>query len=318
MYFENFPKITYSFKINDNKPDETIIVKDITQNVRFRKEVFDKIKFYDTYKIKDGDTPEMISEKVYGSPEYHWVIMLINQKYNYIDDFAKDAWTIEDTIAQKYGKHRGRAHHFVNSNLQVINGSCTIKLGKTVIGKIRTTPGEVLVYGVKTNFTKDLVVGNKLYTNENVLLGTVDKIIDDELIYLVEICPIAYNNTYKCQIPVQVGMVVSMKTSNIGYVSGYINAVSETDPFLFDVTLTNGSFFVNDFININQFGEDSEKNFLSTNIGSANIISIDYPIGVTLVSYQDNEYTKNENNRELKIIPKADLDQILSEFTDLI
>ena len=83
MYFKQFPTFTYDFTINGKT--EYLLVKDISQNVRVRKEILANITLYDEYDIKDGETPEMIAEKVYGSPLYHWVVMLCNQKYNYID-----------------------------------------------------------------------------------------------------------------------------------------------------------------------------------------------------------------------------------------
>lgn len=394
MYFENFPKITYAFKVSDSNPDETIIVKDITQNVRFRKEVFDRVKFYDTYKIQDGDTPEIISEKIYGNPNYHWIIMLVNQRYDYIDDFAKDSYTIENTIQKKYGSHRNRTYNFKDVNGNVVNGTCLLTIAKPVIGTIRTTENKPEVYGTNTNFTKDLQVGNMLYTkenlfigaiktiisdstlllsenssisyndeykcklpletglasksvigsikvelgsviikgsytyfvkdiqvgnkiltNDNTLIGTVGKVIDDLTIELLRPSQFEYNDTYKCQVPLETGLVISCNTS-LGYVTGYINAV--IDDVTMNVVLTNMSFMKNDNIDIHRYGEDSNGNFTKELLGQARVISVEYPNDINPISFQDNEYTLNELGRELKIIPKADIDQILSEFTDLI
>ena len=33
---------------------------------------------YDTYDIKEGETPESIADSLYDDPELHWVIMLVN------------------------------------------------------------------------------------------------------------------------------------------------------------------------------------------------------------------------------------------------
>ena len=33
---------------------------------------------FDTYDIKNGETPESIAFKLYGDAELHWVVMLIN------------------------------------------------------------------------------------------------------------------------------------------------------------------------------------------------------------------------------------------------
>jgi hypothetical protein len=74
------------------------LVRDITRNVRFRKELFENITLYDEYDVVDGETPEIISEKVYGTPNYHWVIMLLNQNWDYLNDWVKDETTLKSCI----------------------------------------------------------------------------------------------------------------------------------------------------------------------------------------------------------------------------
>lgn len=86
MYFKEFPEFLYDFRYAPHET-KTAIVKDITRNVRFRKEVLSNIAVYDEYDIVDGETPEIIAEKIYGNPEYHWIIMLANQRYDYLTDF---------------------------------------------------------------------------------------------------------------------------------------------------------------------------------------------------------------------------------------
>jgi len=86
MYFKEFPEFLYDFRYGPYET-KTSIVKDITRNVRFRKEVLENITVFDEYDIVDGETPEIIAEKIYGNPEYHWIIMLANQRFDYLTDF---------------------------------------------------------------------------------------------------------------------------------------------------------------------------------------------------------------------------------------
>lgn len=87
MYFKNFPQFLYDFNYDGNKKIKTSVVVDVTRNIRFRKNLLNNIQLFDWYNIVDGETPEIISEKFYGTPEYHWVIMLSNDKYDYRNDF---------------------------------------------------------------------------------------------------------------------------------------------------------------------------------------------------------------------------------------
>ena len=102
MYFKDFPKFLYDFKYDSTNKTKTSVVMDITHNVRFRKEVLENYTLYDEYDIHDGETPEMIAEKVYGNPNYHWIIMLVNQKYDYISDFPLDYAALTASTAKEY------------------------------------------------------------------------------------------------------------------------------------------------------------------------------------------------------------------------
>lgn len=100
-YFSSFPKISYPFLVNGQ--EKNILVTDITTNVRFIQQSLASIQLFDTYSIKDGETPEIISSKFYGTPNYHWIIMLANQRYDYINDFPRSQHQLDKYIDGKYG-----------------------------------------------------------------------------------------------------------------------------------------------------------------------------------------------------------------------
>lgn len=94
---------------------QVLLMTDITHNVRFRKEILSNVTLYDEYDIQDGETPEMIAERVYGNPNYHWVIMLVNERYDYITDFPLSTHNLEQHIISTYGvEHIYDTHHFIN------------------------------------------------------------------------------------------------------------------------------------------------------------------------------------------------------------
>jgi len=101
MYFEKFPKILYDFK--NGTTIEYKVVSDITRNVRVLNEILSNITLYDEYDIRDGDTPEIIADKFYGSPMYHWIVMLTNERYDYVNDFPLPIFELEKHIEDKYG-----------------------------------------------------------------------------------------------------------------------------------------------------------------------------------------------------------------------
>ncbi len=114
-YFKHLPRIIYPFT-----EDKGIEVTDITINARAKEKIVKGIALYDEYDIKDGETPEIISERVYGSPYYHWVIMLINERYDYINDLPLTWTELNQHITEKYGEgNEHDIHHYELDGFQV-------------------------------------------------------------------------------------------------------------------------------------------------------------------------------------------------------
>ena len=149
MYFDNFPTFIYPYNINGKT--EYKLVKDISQNVRVRKEILANVTLYDQYDIRDGETPEIIAEKVYGSPLYHWVIMLCNEKYNYVDDYPLPIYELEKHITDKYGAgNEYDAHHYIDPNGNIVDQNAIDIYGVAVI----TTPVSNYDYEMDLNESK--------------------------------------------------------------------------------------------------------------------------------------------------------------------
>lgn len=121
MYFTDFPKFLYEFNIKNKLTG--IIVKDITRNIRFRRDILSNVLVYDEYDIVDGETPEHIAEKVYGNPQYHWIIMLSNDRYDYIKDFPLTYDVLEKYVFDKYGVDKYATHHYVNSIGSIVDST---------------------------------------------------------------------------------------------------------------------------------------------------------------------------------------------------
>lgn len=86
MYFKDFPQFLYDFNYGSGVT-KTSLVRDITRNIRFRRDILANITLFDEYDVIDGETPEIIAEKFYGTPEYHWVVMLANERFDNNSDF---------------------------------------------------------------------------------------------------------------------------------------------------------------------------------------------------------------------------------------
>lgn len=118
-YFTYFPTIVVDFSERGGDP-KRYLVSDIITNVRAKVELLSNLVTYESYVIQDGETPEMISELYYGSPMYHWVIMLVNDKYDYLNDFPMNQVSLESFVASKY-EDPDAIHHYQTSDGFVVN-----------------------------------------------------------------------------------------------------------------------------------------------------------------------------------------------------
>lgn len=118
-YFQYFPTIVVDFSERGDSPKQ-YLVSDIITNVRAKVELLTNLITYETYSIQDGETPEIISEMYYGSPMYHWVIMLVNDKYDYLNDFPMTQSALEAYVASKY-EDFDAIHHYETSDGFVVN-----------------------------------------------------------------------------------------------------------------------------------------------------------------------------------------------------
>lgn len=99
MYFSAFPKITYS--LDDGKTIQ--IVTDITKRVGFLSEFVKNYSYYDLYDIKDGETPEIVSDLFYNSTFYHWIILHANEIVDPRFDWPLSQENLISYCKQKYG-----------------------------------------------------------------------------------------------------------------------------------------------------------------------------------------------------------------------
>jgi len=74
MYFSSFPIIPYDSVGDGNFK----LVTNLLKRVAVRAKVKANVSIFDTYDVKEGETPEMISDKLYDDPELHWVVLLMN------------------------------------------------------------------------------------------------------------------------------------------------------------------------------------------------------------------------------------------------
>lgn len=100
IYFNKFPLMYYIFDING--VPTTKIVRDITTNVRIRRNVLENMNLFEEYVMDDNETPELVAHNYYGSVLLQWVVMLCNQRYDAVRDFPMSQKSFLKYLDDKY------------------------------------------------------------------------------------------------------------------------------------------------------------------------------------------------------------------------
>ncbi len=98
-YFSAFQKILYSMDDNNLAP---VAVTNILQRSSFLREITENVSYSYEYSIKDGETAEIIADKLYGSADRHWIVLLFNKIVNPFYEFPLDSEMLADHILEKY------------------------------------------------------------------------------------------------------------------------------------------------------------------------------------------------------------------------
>ena len=120
MYFENFPVILYD-SVGDG---QFKIVTNLLKRVGVRSKVKTNVMMFDTYDVKEGETPEIIADKLYDDPELHWIVLLMNNVTDRYHQWPMNNNQFLSYIDDKY-TNQNAVHHY---EISQVSGDTTIKI----------------------------------------------------------------------------------------------------------------------------------------------------------------------------------------------
>ena len=121
MYFDkNFPTIPYDSVGHGTFKD----VKNLLRRVALRTKVKTNTLLYDTYDVKEGETPESIAFNLYDDTELHWVIMLVNDITDRFHDWPMQENQFNAFVNDKYDNINALHHYEITQT----SGDTSIKI----------------------------------------------------------------------------------------------------------------------------------------------------------------------------------------------
>ena len=123
MYFANFPRIPYdNYGTGDFR-----LTPNILKRIAVRANVKTTTSLFDTYDVKEGETPEMIADKLYGNPEFHWVVLMMNDVVDRYHQWPMSRRQFLAHLNDKYTNVDGVHHYEISQS----SGDTNIKINIT-------------------------------------------------------------------------------------------------------------------------------------------------------------------------------------------
>jgi hypothetical protein len=101
MFFKKFPFVKYDFTRRTDKTPTIDILQDISTKVNLFLTADGKEAFCNRLTVNNGELPEHVSYRVYGTPDLAWTIMYINN----LGDVNSE-WCMSDIEVINYAKRR--------------------------------------------------------------------------------------------------------------------------------------------------------------------------------------------------------------------
>ena len=120
MYFQQFPLNVYDAVGNGDYK----VVTDLLSRVALHTKAKSVASLYDTYDVRSGETPEMVAFNVYGDPEYHWVILLVNNITDRYHQWPMNNRQFLAHLAERYD-NVDATHHY---EIYQVSGDTTVKI----------------------------------------------------------------------------------------------------------------------------------------------------------------------------------------------
>lgn len=301
MLFKNYPQITYKIGTKD------ITLVDIFKNISFTN--VDNNKAFDDYYIQDGETPEIVSLKFYGTTSYSWLVLLVNN----ILDIKKD-WFVS---AREY-------------NTQKEN-----KLGGDAIyipALPEIQPGDILVKVTSTDYPFSTAIDNTVYRHVSEFdpyLRVVRGISGSGQLYRGDIILFARQNSDGTVIPIQFNDQGQSPTTtdytNIIHIEPYENSVDYfitgndviLNPYM-DVVHPGGTAISPISTYLDDTSPDEPNNFGNTLLYYYMNNEGGLPVNTSKSTKGTNEYNKYIAKQKIRILKQELISSVLSAIQNAL
>ena len=160
MYFNNIRTVLIDVDGSGNND----LIKNLTAKAKFSDELINNAGYYETEEIIDGERPDHLSQRLYGTPDYHWTFLLLNpQIKNIWDDWPMSSSQLIEYCTNKY------QYLAADTDESLVN---KFIVGETVTGSVSSATGIVKEIHVNLGYvTIEKTSGTFVETGETIQGG---------------------------------------------------------------------------------------------------------------------------------------------------
>jgi len=132
-YFSYLPSIRVGVPDGNSSLKNYVEVKNIFRKVKVRTEALRNLTYFEKYTIQGDEKPYNISYNFYKTPDYEWIILLMNDITNVYTQWPLSQREFEIMIRTKYGVNgEQRIHHWETKEIKDLNGNIVVNAGTIV------------------------------------------------------------------------------------------------------------------------------------------------------------------------------------------
>ena len=132
-YFRELPDILYqSNLLHKVSSQEYIQIKNIFRRVKIQDWIQDNVQFFNKYTIRDGERPDTMAERLYGTSERDWIIVLTAGITNIRNDWPLSNYDLYRYVEAKYGTDLNAIHHHETIEVRDNKGRLILPAGQRV------------------------------------------------------------------------------------------------------------------------------------------------------------------------------------------
>jgi hypothetical protein len=151
MYFKNIQSVLIDVDGSGNVD----VMKNLTAKAKVSEELIDSSGYYQTVEVVDGERPDHLSKRLYGTEKFHWTFLLLNpQIKNIWDDWPMKYSQLVEYCINKYQYLAADTDDDLNEKFilgETVKGSVTGALG--IVKEIHVNMGYLVIEKTSGTFT---------------------------------------------------------------------------------------------------------------------------------------------------------------------